>query len=325
MIKNFKLSQLMILTILSMALFIISSCQTVKTSIKGVKKATDYETMNLKGPIKSLKVKKYQASKNTQTGEIIKRSLSRADAQNLSYVFNENGNITEKISYDIDDQIKSKWTYVYDDKKSQVIEKVYNNSEEEPKFRQIDHYDKNGNKTKHLGYTQGDDEPYKETLKYDKNGNILEEVHYVEGGPSKTQYKYDDQGNLIEKRQLMADKPMMKETYEYYEEGKLVASKQEEGRTTHASYIFEKRYKDGNETERKVFKDGEPDGRFIYKYNDNGYRVEYQKYDLNNNLVAAEKTEFGYDQKNNWIKKIPLDRKGIPRYLVERKIEYFEE
>lgn len=264
--------------------------------------------------------------KNSNTGEIIKKDLWRRGSDfNLSFLYNKDGNMIEKLTYNADGQIDRKWTYEYDDKKGQVIERVYSNSNEEPLFKRINYYDKKGNKTKHLGYTQEDNEPYKETLKYDKSDNILEEVDYVDGGPLKTLYKYDEKDNLIEKSELMVDNPMMTETYEYDKEGKLLASKQDEGRTSHATFVFEKKYREGKETERKVYKNGEPDGRFVYKYDDRGNRIEYQQFDLDDNLVSGEKTDFEYDQKGNWIKKIPLDRRGIPQYLVEREIEYFKE
>lgn len=315
-----------LLAILGFALLVLNGCQSTRNYVAGIKKTSDLEEMDLKGSIKTLKLKKYRASKNTRTGEIRKGSLSKArGGKNLSYVFDKNGNTTEKTAYNSDGQINMRRTYEYDKKKGQVIERVYDSPAEKLIFKRIDAYDKKGNKTKHLSYTQGeDDEPYKETFKYDKNGNILEEVEYKHSGPLKVQYKYDDQDNLIEMRQFMASNLMMKETYKYDEDGKLATSKQDESRTTHAKYVYEKKYKDGKEAERKAYKDGEPDGRYIYKYNDRGNRIEYQKYDLDNNLIAGEKTEFVYDQENNWINKIPLSKRGIPQYLLEREIEYFE-
>lgn len=321
--KTHKRLKLGLFALATAILLTLAGCDGASSYMDGVKKDSDLEGMDLNGPVKSLRVRKYRISRNRNTGEIVKYGLSKADPRNLAYQFNEQGNISEKISYTSDDEISRRWTYTYDGKKGQVIEKVHESTDGDPLFKRVDSYDKNGNKTEHLSYAQGEKEPYKETFKYDRNGNIIEKTEYVNNGPLQTLYSYDDQGRLIEKSQRMADNPMMTEIFQYDEAGNLASSRQEEGRTVHAQYVFEKKYKDEKETERMVYKDGERQSRFVYRYNDQGHRTEYQEYDTDNRLVSAEKTDYEYDRNGNWVKKIPEDRQGAPKYLLEREIEYF--
>jgi len=319
---NMKFHSFLVITL---SFWLLTACQSTKTQVKGVKKISDIEKMDLNAPIKSMKVKSYRISINTQTGKINYNGPSKTNAKNLFYLFDENGNIIEKTSYDTQDQLQSKWTFNYDDKKKQITEKIYGNAAKEPQSKQINYYNKNGNKTKHLSYTKGEDkDPYKETLIYNKNGKLIEKTDYVNAGPLKITITYDNQGQLMEKTEHMADKLQMKETYKYNDDGNLIASKQDENRTVHAKYVFEKKYKNGKETARKVYKNGAPDGRYMYNYNDHGDRVEFKKYDIENNLVFEEKTKFEYDAQNNWTKKIPFNANGIPKYLIEREIEYHE-
>lgn len=314
-----------LLTILS--LFILIGCQSSKKHIEGVKKISDLEEMDLKGNIKTLRLKKYKATKNTRTGKIRKLGVSKAmGGENSLYTFDKNGNITQLIHYGINGEEKSKVTYKYDENNKEIIEKVFRSASEDLAFKRVDKYDESGNRIEHLSYAQGEDEtPYKETFVYNENGNILEEIKYKSSGQLKTLYKYDDKELLTEMKSLKGDDLMMKETFEYDGDGKLISSTQEENRTVHAKYVLEKKYKNGKETERKSLKNGEPNGRYTYKYNKQGNRVEYQKYDLNNKLVVGGKTSFEYDDKNNWISKAPLNSRGIPHYLLEREIEYFND
>jgi len=303
-------------------LLMVAGCDTAPY-MDGIKKDSDLKEMGLEGPVKSLRVRKYRISRNRNTGEIINYGLSKSDARNLSYRFNEHGNISQTTSYTGDDEISRRWTYAHDQNKGRITEMVHQGTGDDPLFRNVDVYDKNGNRIEHLSYSQGDDDPYKETFKYDADGNLLEQIEYVNNGPLKTLYRHDDQGRLIEKSQRMGDQPMMTETFQYDDAGNLVSSRQEEGRTVHAQYVFEKKYEGGRETERTVYRDGERASRFVYSYNEHGHRAESREYDADNQLVSVEKIDHEYDDHGNWVKKIPSDQRGAPRYLLEREIEYF--
>ncbi|WP_310992218.1 RHS repeat domain-containing protein [Aequorivita marina] len=312
-----------VLLILSLSL--LTACQSTKPLIKSVKKVNDLEKMDLKGPVKTMKVKSYKISVNSRTGKVNNYGLSKIKPKNLVYLFNKDGNIVEKRTYDGKGQLRAKSTYTYDIEKREIIEKTYKDANEVSDFRQVTYYDKNGNKTKLLSYSKGEDEPYKETFTYDQSGNILEEIKHRSSGLFKTQYNYDNEGRLIEKTIYNAENLLMTETYAYDEKGNLQTAVQDENRTVHAKYIFKKKYKDGKEIERKSLKNGAVNGRFVYSYNDQGQRIEYKKYDESNNLVSGEKTDFEYDDKNNWIQKIPFDPNGFPKRMIEREIEYFGE
>src|SRR5699024_9581713 len=151
-------------------------------SFQGIKKVNDREEMGLQGAVQSMTVKNYRASKNRKTGEFIKKDLSKAQPQNVAFQIDENGNVIEKKGYDGEEQLKTSWRYEYNDKKRTVTEEVFNHPEEKTVFKRINLYDKKRHKIKHLGNSQGEDKPYKETFKNDKNGNILEEARHKSNG-----------------------------------------------------------------------------------------------------------------------------------------------
>ncbi len=300
----------------------MSACRSTHESLQGIKKVNDLEEMGLQGAVQSMTVKNYRASKNRKTGAFIKKDLSKAQPQNVAFKFNENGNVVEKKGYDGEEQLKTSWEYEYNDKKRTVTEEVFNHPEEKPAFRRINSYDKKGNKIKHLEYVQGEEDPYKETFKYDKGGNILEEVRHKSDGLLKTVYEYDEKGHLLKRTTLQNEEVQEEETFDYDEQGELMSSEQTEDRAVHADYRITKKYKNGKEKERTLYRDGAFEGRYVYQYDDQGNQTGFQKYDAENRKVSESQTVYKYDDQKNWIQQIPLDPRGLPQYIKEREIIY---
>src|SRR5699024_4326145 len=141
-------------------------------------------------------------------------------------------------------------------------------------------------------------------------------------GILKTVYEYDEKGHLLKRTTLQNKEVREQETFDYDEQGELMSSEQAEGRTVHAGYRIEKKYKDGIETERTLYRNGAFEGRFVYPCDEQGNQTGFQKYDEENRKVAEGKTVYQYDDQKNWIQKIPLNQSGLPQYITEREIIY---
>ena len=121
---------------------------------------------------------------------------------------------------------------------------------------------------------------------YYKNGNLS----------SKYLCKYDEKRRLIEECCYYRDTILdWIKTYKYNSEGNLLED-------TH------KRNDDEHYENSKT------------KYDPFGNPVEYIGYDSNQNIKSKTSYVYEYDNRNNWIKKSVVLRKGI-QDILERKIE----
>lgn len=318
--RKYTQFRLDILLVCGLALFIIYQCQSTE-DLKGVKAISDLEEMELNGKVKSLEEVKYKASRNTKTNEFMKMGKLKINSLHAVYVFNEEGNLKNTTWYDVDGNEGRQEKYEYKPKKKEIVVTSYD-AEGEKTSKRIDKYDKKGNKIEHLVYMGDEKEPYRETFKYDEAGNIIKEVAEKADGPIVIDYSYDDKGSLIEQRQTQNDELMMKETFQYDDEGGLIKSEQDERRIVYGGLMYQKFYEKDKEIERRVLEDKKLKNRYEYKYDDYGNEIGFTEYDPDGNITLQEEVKYEYGD-TDWLKEIPLNSSGVPKYILEREIEYY--
>lgn len=259
----------------------------------------DWQEEKLKGRVKSIRHIEYGAS--MKNGNITKDniifdeySLNEYNQEtNYLIMFNHDGNITKKNHYKPNGNIRSQFSYKYDNRRNKIEEHF----REDDYFR-INYYSFNSKnqlirfkseQTLHsISYDdkhktsieKNKDGDYKFLTQYDDDGKIIEtkEIQDYNTIISITRYKYDNRGNNIEKH-IMGDPHVIsyKDIYEY----------------------------DNNDNpikEKRITVDIEGITNISYEVN---YIYKYDKY-------------------NNWIQRISYsDDCPYPCTLTERSIEYY--
>ncbi len=277
----------LLFTLLVIALF-TSSCSNNNKN--------DWQKHNLNGKVKSFKVVSYEAIE--QFGEI-KKSTRKAyyvpgyyDLIDEQEVFNMKGNIIESSFTDL------KWTLKYDNKGNNIESNMYNSDGKllnKSKYK----YDDKGNNIESNSYNPNGKLDGRTTHNYDKKGKLIESNSYYPIGilSSKTLYQYDDKENLIEEK--------------LYDTISVCVNKN----------VFQ--YDDnGNQIElNNYMPEGALFNRKISKYDDKRNVIEINSYFPHDTVHNTYKYEF--DKNGNWIFKIIFINE-IPKYIQERKIEYFD-
>ena len=259
--------------------------------------------LNLKGKVKSVDTKKFDATE--KFGEVTKDEFWWHRKQK----FDNKGNIIKENTYTENGVIKWSTTIKYDDKGNQIEESQYGgfwkNKGGELDFKHEHKFNEKGNLIETIYYESDAEFWDKDTFgkykyKYDDNGNQIENADYNKDGElnSKYKYKYDDNGNQIE-------------TADYNKDGEL---------NSKYKYKYDGR---GNPIEIAGYnKDGELNLKYKYKYDDKGNQIEMADYNPDGGLVYTEIYELEYDNKANWIKKITY-KDDKPTFFSEREIEYY--
>lgn len=162
-------------------------------------------------------------------------------------------------------------------------------------------YNNNGNRIEQIQFLSDSSIIRKITYKHDKKGNIIEDNSYtIEGKLDKTYtFKYDDKGNVIEDNSYTSDRILIKTfTYKYDENN----------------------YKIENS---RFASDGNLEKKHTYKYNSKGNVIENNCYTYDGSLLRKYSYNYKYDINDNWIKKIEYENE-IPKYIIEREIEYYK-
>lgn len=191
----------------------------------------------------------------------------------------------------------------------------------------------------------------KTTYINDSKGNVIEEDFYLnkETVQYKAIYKYDKKGREISDARYTADGKLGYETIFNYD-GKNIVKKyvvNDKGETEYSEdFTYDAK---GNVTSRTDFnKSDNSKNTDKFMYDDKGNRLFWQiykndkplilgkfTYDNKNNMISTistdaknneiDRREYGYeyDKKGNWIKKT-VKIKGVPQYIAERTITYYE-
>ena len=186
------------------------------------------------------------------------------------------------------------------DKKGNLIEYSDFSSEGELYSKHISTYDDNGK--------------FIEEIKYDKDGKkvFITKIKEVENGNAREYKRYDLEGNLI-----------LKGISKYDDNHNLIESSRYKADGSLDSKIIYKYDENDNKIEYSMYKS---DGTLIYqdksKFDKNGNEVEVNYYGSEGELMAKANYQYTFDDKNNWITRTLIED-DIPKYIVEREIEYY--
>jgi len=267
----------------------------------------DLEKENLKGKVKSVKSEYYYATEKfgeaVKVGKV-KPKILYGHAFYNSYqekyeIFDRNGFLSEKYSYDTLGKIKSRmivkrtdhpkvyenFTYSYDEgveSLSTVGTSVYdalNNTQIETSiifgdtiWVDIYKFDK-GRKIEHNNYSKDGSRNWKSTYEYKNSGRLIVENSHDEFEDIRIKTSLDKSGN-----------PILIESSDFFGEFK---------------------------TKKK------------YEYNEYGDVISFKSYNKNGHVESHDTFSYVYDNVGNWIQKTE-NNDGKPVYITERKIEYYE-
>lgn len=289
------------------------------------KQQNDLERANLKGNVKSLR----QVSFNVvdKFGEIAKDGFGGAGwfgPYDFLNKYNDKGFLTESIEKYFDgDTLIFQMIYTYDGKGNEI--ETYQSSSEGESGKETHKYDDKGNPIEVNTYYPIDslEMSYRYTYKYDDKDNIIEETTYTNGSSEGrlVTYTYDDKDNKTEAKIYTTEGILhWNIIYKYDDDGNEIEM---------LSYIngslnmhkIQKYDNKGNKIESKEFNTNATDFKSIYKYDDKNNLIEENTY-YDGSLRDHEIYEYDYDERNNWIKQIHFIN-GIPKYIIERQIEYY--
>ncbi len=341
-----KIKQLLLMSILSLSLLGFS---------ENNKKGNDLIFLKLKGNVKSLKEFAYKAideSGKITKGEKLRNLESMDDEYDYYKVFDENGNIIEVISYDSAGRRVERTTYIYDKNGNEieVIDYYYDYSVEllsrkrtfkydedeniieeiwyDPSIagQYIYKYNEEGNMIEKVWYNPDGGIIEKKAYKYDENSNMIKEIEYDSDGKSDITVtnKYDQNGNVIEKIEYDSDGKLYNTvTYKNDKNGNMIEGNWLDAEGNIQEKVSYKYNIKGQVVELSWY--GPEDGsteKYSYEYNENGHVIEYSRYDSDGSLNNKNTYKYEYDKFGNWLKKIIFENE-IPKYILEREIEYF--
>jgi hypothetical protein len=302
-------------------------------SCSGGKKANqnDLDEINLYGDVKSVKEFAYEAidkfgeisngkrisdpylsklfglvvSTNKSEMAEIKQPAWLTLANNSVRFYNDKGNMTEMIYYNIDGNISTRSIYKYNTKGNNIETNRYeSNGNLYEKIIYI--YDDKCNNIEEVRYNPDGSIEFKFLFSYDNDGNKtgVNEIckssyddSYFEIKCS-VDYKFDNQGNVIEKIEYSSDGSLDNKCSYIYDDN---------------DNMIQKIRQSSNETDHDKYK---------FSYDEKGNIVEESKYDKLGQLQYCYKYKYEFDDKMNWIRRIDYENE-IPCYVIERQIEYY--
>jgi hypothetical protein len=264
-----------------------------------IKAETALHERTLRGKVKSMKQVSYNAVK--KSGEIQKGKIY-PDFENSFFVFNEEGYKTERQNMNTSGTVVYKVEYRYDKNWNVVLEKGTSYDRKSAETHAFSHtYDAQGREKEWIFYASDSSISHRQTFTYDSyTGNLIATGDYFNGHLLRGDSLHYDNTNMLTGKTSWW--PSFTKGY------KLI-------------YSYDK---NGNETERQVFK---PKGKFYYaflsEYDDKGNKTA-QKFRKSSGKVLDMYTySYEFDANNNWIKQITWE-KGKPCIITEREITYFK-
>ena len=256
--------------------------------------------MNLYQRVKSISEISYEVI--DKFGEIVKGEKKRESAFDYDklILLNPEGNVVEKSLFESNGNLKEKILYKYDSK-GYLIEQQMLKSD--------------GNLNIKISYENNE-----------KGNPTSEDWYNVDGSlKSKNVYKYDEAGNKIESNWYNADGSLFIKNVSVYDgKGNEISTDDYNSTGILTSKSIFQHDENGNETERKynVF-ETKMMLNFNSSYDNKNNKIQETRSE--NNVVYYNYTfKYIYDVNNNWISKIAFQNGVLPKFIIERKIEYYE-
>ncbi len=221
----------------------------------------------------------------------------------IEYLYDENGNETEKCQYKADGSLQFKYESKYDQNGKLTYNNVCNSDGSLEQYYTYS-YDNKKRMTESKLYLSDNKLAEYWIYTYDEKDNMTENIHYKSDGNIMgiDKFKYDDKGQAIK-------------VIHYRSDGSLYSI---------FTYEYDIRYLDKVVLWRyQRFQMGNLDIYLIYKYDDKGNITEFNETDADGYLYPTKTYEYDeYDKLGNWIKRKEFWANKLI-IITERKIEYY--
>lgn len=270
----------------------------------------DLSDLNLKANVKSVLEISYGAQDNF--GKIEKGERNREKGLDTYITFNSEGNFIEENDF----------------KKSESSAESYLGiNYQQLVSKKINKYDENGNWTGAKQYDSKGSLYQSWVAKYDDKGNRKEISSYDSEGKKiyNKKEKYDSKRNEIELSVYDSNGDLEDKLKSKFNKSNKKIEERSFKKHEELENIFIFKYdSEGNRIEYKMLSNTrELNLRGTKAFDNNRSVIESKTYTSSNKLVEDFKYVYEYDKKSNWIKQVVYNF-GIPKYLIERKIEYFD-
>lgn len=219
---------------------------------------------------------------------------SQIDRKVLKY---EGNKLVEKLTFNKQDKLVDKVTYVYDDAGNLTGENLYLNNDEVV-IKNAYKYNGNNQKVSYTRYNKDSELLFNTQYEYKGDNLILEETR---GKEDKIEYSkkmtYDDDGNMLSKI-----------SYDSYEDSETIEK-----------FVYDDK---GNKITWDVQKNGEPFLKINYSYNEKGDLNGLSTYNNSGKIIEERKYKYDYDKEGNWIKK-NIYINGELKFVEQREITYY--
>jgi len=247
-----------------------------------------------------LEVKKYKESK------LIRTQIN---------VYDDNGNKIEENNFNSSGEEWGSWTANYDESGNK-IEVIFLD-----KKKEIYKYDKSGNMVESTNYGDDGSISGRHTSEFDNNGYKIAENYFTSSGKisSSQTAKYDNNGNKIEENNFNSSGEKWGSwTAKYDDNGNKIEFIDINGKENSVYDI-----KNNIIHFVKYRLDGSVSFEETYTYNDNNKIIE--KIKQNNGKYDNSKVvnKYEYDNKN-WIS-LTQEWNGEPNFIIQRRIDYYED
>ncbi len=209
----------------------------------------------------------------------------------------EKGNITQKRTFDQNDELTERFLYKYD-AKGNVTEVSKFSKYDELLYKDAYGYDSKGNKNREARLDNLDRPAYKIVTKY--QDSLLTETTNLDA-TGEVQYseirKYDAKGKLLKSSTNdIAFNEKVDNANEYDKNGNL---------TKWTQYVNDKLTQS-----------------IKYEYDSHNNQIKIERTDGNGNVLESKSFAFEYDDEGNWIRK-SIIKGNIQTFVIERTIEYY--
>lgn len=166
----------------------------------------------------------------------------------------------------------------------------------------------------------------KSVNKYNEKGELIEVYDYgseITRLDFKTIYKYNGKGNMIEEDDYEKGKIFVEKILYDYDDKRNIINITSCHPVDSVSGISAFKYDSaGNEIADSIVYGNGGFGRFTKKFDNEGNQIEMKMYTERSKSPRISRYTYEYDKTGNWVKEVNFE-KGKPKYITERKIEYY--
>lgn len=296
---------------------------TLSTFAQAPKKQSDLESDNVKGNVKSITQKYYEAEEKDGK-DTIGEPYESTD-RNYVIHYNEKGYITWATFYKTRATLDYRYTFKYDNAGNR-IEETWFDSDNALDYRITRKFSNMGHLLELKKYTDTT-ATYTEKYVYlpDPSGNPTKTSLYDENDVllTVTNSTYDGFGNRIQDDNFDGKGKALGKVIYTYDSRRLKTSEEtysaDGNIMTKKKFIYEYR---GKLSQQQVYdNNGKLVEKNIYTFNDSGDENEWTNYDRTGFPIYQYTYRYEYDTQGNWIKKVQV-KDGKPVYYTIREIAY---